>query len=99
MIFTYTQEEYEQVITFSFESVDPVVLRVFPAKEKKKFIALQVIKTVFEKDRLYTEKEISNILKEVYFDFATLRRYLVDYHYLLREKDGSSYWLNPDDNL
>ena len=96
MIYEYTEEELNQVIESYFTSIDPVVMTVFPAKEKKKFIALQVIKTVFESNRIYTEKEVSMVLKEVYFDFVTLRRYLVDYRYLLREKDGSRYWVNPE---
>lgn len=96
MIYEYTEEELNQVKDSYFSSLDPVVLNVFPAKEKKKFIALQIIKTVFQPKITYTEKEVSSILKEVYFDFVTLRRYLVDYRYLLRETDGSAYWVNPE---
>ncbi|MGD9910335.1 MAG: DUF2087 domain-containing protein [Candidatus Izemoplasmatales bacterium] len=96
MIYDYTLEEMIQVKESYFSSLDPVVLSVFPAKEKKKYIALQIIKTVFQPNITYTEKEVSSILKEVYFDFVTLRRYLVDYHYLLREKDGSAYWVNEE---
>jgi len=97
MIFNYTKEEYETVIERYFDSVEPVVLNNFPAKEKRKFIALQLIKTVFETGKIYTEKEVSEILRHVYPDYATLRRYLVDYKYLVRKPDGSAYWVYEEE--
>ncbi|WP_258866283.1 DUF2087 domain-containing protein [Enterococcus mundtii] len=43
----------------------------------------------FEFDKDYLESEINTILKSIYSDHAILRRYLVDYRYLDRKKDGS----------
>ena len=28
--------------------------------------------------------------------FAEMRRYMIDYGVLLRHRDGTGYWLNPD---
>lgn len=47
----------------------------------------------FELSRKYTEKEVNQILKEANPDYVTLRRYLIDYGFLDRYNDGSSYWV------
>lgn len=38
--------------------------------------------------------EVNEILRPVYDDFVLLRRYLIDYKFLTREKDGSCYYVN-----
>ena len=43
----------------------------------------------------FTEPELNERIKEVYEDFATMRRYLVDYKFLIRDNYGKSYQLNP----
>ncbi|WP_081311928.1 DUF2087 domain-containing protein [Brochothrix thermosphacta] len=43
-------------------------------------------------NKSYTEKEVNTILYNWYDDFVILRRYLVDYHFLKREDDGSLYY-------
>ena len=47
----------------------------------------------FEKEKKYTEQEVSEILKNLYDDFATLRRYFIEYGFMARSKDGLQYWL------
>jgi hypothetical protein len=47
----------------------------------------------FEISRFYTEKEVNAIIKEVDDDYATLRRYLIDFDLMDRKIDGSQYWL------
>ena len=44
-------------------------------------------------DRFYTEKEINESLKDIYSDFASLRRCLVEFSLIDRHKDGSLYWV------
>lgn len=65
----------------------------FPKKEKQKLATLRVIIKQFDKEKQYSEKEINEILKSIYDDYVTLRRYLVEYGFLDREDDGSAYWL------
>ena len=48
---------------------------------------------LFEKGKSYTEFEVNEILKPVYDDYVILRRYLVDYGYLDRLDNGTSYWV------
>lgn len=65
-----------------------------PPKQKKMQVVLRWLATMFENDRLYSEKEINTILKTIYAeDYISLRRDLVDMGYLRRERNGGTYWL------
>jgi len=74
----------------------PLKIKVFPAKEKRKYILLGMICHYFDKDKKYNESEVNEILKEIYSDYVTLRRYLIIYGFLDRTTDGSAYWLIAD---
>ena len=90
-MFDYTKEELSDVINIFFESKNPLILKSFPAKEKKKYLTLIVISALFKQGIVYSEQDINHILKSVFHDFVTLRRYLVDYQFLTRDTDGSRY--------
>ncbi len=67
-----------------------------PAKQKKMIVILRWLATLFQPGRLYSEVEVNEILKRVYADdFVSLRRDLVDFGYLRRERGGGKYWLAP----
>lgn len=89
----FTQQEFEKTIQNYTLSTNPIVLKQFPVKEKRKFILLTLIVKSFEHNVIYSEKQINEILKPIYHDFATIRRYLVDYKFLNRNATGESYWL------
>lgn len=73
-------------------------LRRLPSKHKKLIVILRWLASLFKVDTLYTESEVNAILKSVYeYDFVTLRRELVDFGYLRRERGGGKYWLTPTD--
>lgn len=72
-------------------------LTQLPTKEKKWLVILRWLATRFEPGKHYTEKEVNAILTEAHSDYATLRRYLVDYGFMRRERAGSNYWLTPED--
>jgi DNA-binding CsgD family transcriptional regulator len=74
-------------------------LRVFPVKEEKRKALLPRFADLFEPDREYTEAEVKKIIKTIYEDDAIIRRYLVDYGYLSRTKDGSKYYKNCEENV
>jgi hypothetical protein len=92
--FTITQEENENIIKKYFKEGPEGPLSEFPTREKRKAIIINHLLHRFEAGRKYTEKEVNEILKDVYFDYATLRRYLVDYKHMDRLNDGSCYWVN-----
>jgi hypothetical protein len=56
-----------------------------PAQEKKRQVILRYLaETVFEPGREYSEKEVNQRLGALHPDVASLRRYLVDAHFLAR---------------
>lgn len=88
-----TQEEEQKILSGAFASLEPLRLKVFSRKEKKKIVILKRIAQEFQPGRQYSEQEVNEILSSIYEDFATLRRYLVEYGWLGRERDCSAYWL------
>ncbi len=67
-------------------------LERFPKKEKHKLVILRHVATQFAVGRRYKEREVNRLLGAIYDDHVTLKRYLVDYRFLTRERDGSEYW-------
>jgi hypothetical protein len=68
-------------------------LNVIPSKHLKKYEVFKYISNEYLKeDVIYDEIEINNILKNIYSDYALLRRYLVDYKLIDRSRDCKTYW-------
>ncbi len=88
-----TEEENDKIIASAFESMEPLKLKALSPKEKKKIVILRRIAHQFEQGRRYTEKEVNHILEDIYEDYVTLRRYLIEYGYMGRTKDCKEYWL------
>lgn len=84
-----TQDETEKVIKSYFKDGR---LKAFPVKEKKKLIVIRRFADLFEPGIQYTEAEINGKIKEMYEDYATIRRYLISYGFLNRTDDGRQYW-------
>jgi DNA-binding HxlR family transcriptional regulator len=69
-----------------------------PSRQKKQIVIFRWLATLFEANRLYTEREVNAVLKSVSApDIAGLRRDLIDFGYLRRERGGGQYWLTPAD--
>ena len=66
-------------------------LKTMPSKYSFKFYVLKEISREFKKGQLYNESEVNAILAPIYDDYIAIRRYLVDYGFIKRTKDGSSY--------
>jgi hypothetical protein len=62
-----------------------------PTGDKRWQVVLEEVAGKFDSGRVYSEKEVNLLLKEVHPDFATLRRQLVDRVFLNRA-DGV-YWV------
>ena len=62
----------------------------FPTKQSKQLVIIKRLSQEFRIGAFYNELEVNAILKPIFADFATLRRLLVDWHFMAR-KDGS-YW-------
>jgi Trp operon repressor len=91
--YVMTEKEKNTILNAAFESFEPLKLREFLTKEKKKIVILGRIAEVFKKGREYTEKEVNEVLKAIYGDFAILRRYLIEYGFMARTQNCSAYWL------
>jgi hypothetical protein len=61
-------------------------LRQIPAARKKRVIVLRRLLERFAPDRAYREAEVNDLLREAHDDVATLRRELVDYGFMVRDR-------------
>lgn len=83
----------ERILKSYLKKDSSKVFREFPVKYQYQLIVCKYIVSFLDADKTYTEKEINSLLKEFYYDYATLRRYLIDFSLLGRHKDGSLYWV------
>ena len=91
--FEVTEEENKKILDTVFTSLEPLKLRVFSSKAKKKVVILTKIAGQFERGKRYTEKEVNAILQDIFDDYVTLRRYLIEYGFMDRTRDCRMYWL------
>lgn len=68
-----------------------------PMKSKKLLVVLRWLAGLFQPEVKYTEPQVNAILRERTGEYhVELRRYLIDYGFLRRERGGGSYWLTPE---
>ena len=91
--FAITQAEKDEVLARYFNVDNKLLIKGFPAKEKKKIIIMQRLICSFQPNRHYSEKEVNEILKQYYDDFVSVRRSLIQYGFLDRNGDGTQYWV------
>lgn len=91
--FAITEQENDKIIAAYFKQGPEGPLEVYPLKEKKRVAILRHLLKFFDPNRTYTEKEVNSILKPFYEDYVLLRRHLIEYGFMDRVQDGSSYWV------
>ncbi|ODG93101.1 MULTISPECIES: DUF2087 domain-containing protein [Bacillaceae] len=91
--YNITEDEMEKTLKKYFPEGIDGSLKKFPLKEKQKLVVLREIVKRFSPNKTYTEKEINEVLTAIYPDYVVLRRYLIEYGFIDRKSDGSSYWL------
>ncbi|MDZ5254001.1 DUF2087 domain-containing protein [Clostridium sp. LIBA-8841] len=89
--YNITDKEIKEIIKNYMD--ESGAIKIFPSKEKKKIILLSQIVKHFSKGKKYSEKEINRILGRIYDDYATIRRALIEYGFVERSNDCSSYWV------
>jgi hypothetical protein len=87
--YAITESEKKEYIGKYFEGQR---LLQFPTRQKRIIVILQHIAQNFEENRKYTEKEVNEILKAIFEDYVTLRRYLIEYGFMERTQDCHEYW-------
>lgn len=61
-------------------------LKTIPAQRKRRVIVLQHLVERFDPDQTYAEREVNDLLRPTHDDVATLRRELVDYGFMQRDR-------------
>ena len=87
-------KDYQKMADHSFDEAGR--LKQYHSKHPVRMIVLQRIADQFEAGKDYTEKEVNQMIQEriVFSDPALIRRELIDYAFLHRERDCSRYWKN-----
>ncbi|MEI7028127.1 DUF2087 domain-containing protein [Paenibacillus sp. y28] len=91
--FAITEQEHAEILEMYFKEGLDGPLSKFPKREKRKRVLLKHIVKRFDSKQTYTEKEVQAILKPIFHDHATLRRYFIEYGFMERKEDGSAYWV------
>ena len=66
-----------------------------PAKAAKKIAVLEFIASKLSPDTKYPEKELNSIITNFHDDTAAIRRYMIEYGILERDR-GSVYWVSVE---
>ncbi|NBQ93043.1 MAG: DUF2087 domain-containing protein [Micrococcales bacterium] len=61
-------------------------------KLTKRLVQLENANQLFQLDMRYSEKQVNEVLAEIFDDHVFARRLLIEWGFLDRERDGSSYW-------
>ncbi|TYQ12810.1 UNVERIFIED_CONTAM: hypothetical protein Cloal_3845 [Acetivibrio alkalicellulosi] len=94
--FNITIDESDKILKKYFKQGFDGPLETFNMKEKSKVVVLKHILKKFDSQRVYSEGEVNEILKKVYDDYVTIRRYLIEYGFLERKTDCSQYWVKEN---
>ena len=82
---------YEEKVFKTFLDEEGKIL-AFPKSEKKFSVIIQHVFKAFESGRMYTGKEVDEIISGYSDDTASIRRAFIEYHLMERSKDGTQYW-------
>jgi len=77
------RDERERVLRAYFDGERLIRL---PRNRRKRLNVLEQIANRFEHGRRYLEREVNSVLRGVYADHATLRRDLIDYRFMTRDR-------------
>lgn len=86
-----TTPEYDAKVIAAFFDGDR--LKQIPAQFKKRLVVLRRLRDAFERERVYSEPQVNELLSRFHEDFATLRRELVETRLLVRH---SGEYARPD---
>lgn len=101
----FTRERLASLVDDAPPDPEAKVLRTFvkddritqiPTGHKRLLVVLRWLVEKFEIDRRYSEKEVNEIILRHNEDYATLRRELVDWRFMAREK--GIYWRTPTES-
>jgi hypothetical protein len=79
-----TTPEYDAKVIATFFDGDR--LKNIPTQFKKRLVVLRRLRDAFERERVYSEPQVNELLSSFHEDFATLRREMVESGLLVRHK-------------
>lgn len=85
------EDEFDRKVMAAFVDTNGRI-KAFPAQEKKYLVLLRYVVKAFEPGVRYSEKQVNEILTRFNDDTAQLRRNLVDFGMMARDRGGSAYW-------
>ena len=87
-------EKYDKKIRNFYNSDG--ILKQYPAKRPLRMLALAEIAKCFENNRIYSEKQVNEIISKAigFEDIEMIRRELYESKMINRKRDGSEYWLD-----
>lgn len=86
-----SEDAYDRKVRETFLD-DQGRLKSLPMQRKKFEAILRHVLQRFEADRVYSGREIDDLLRPVSDDVATLRRGLIDCRMMARDTAGTRYW-------
>lgn len=91
--YNITEEERQKILRKYYADGLDGPLKSLPRRQKHIVVILRELARCFDPEKVYAENEVNQILQNFYDDFASLRRYLIDYGFLDRNATGGKYWL------
>lgn len=82
-------EKYRQKVLKAF-IVNKRVTKL-PVQKKKRMLIIEEIAKKFKRSLMYNENEVNEIILELYDDYCTVRRIMIEEGMMEREKQ--TYWL------
>lgn len=80
-----TTPDYDDKVIAAFFDGDR--LKQIPTQLKKRMVVLRRLVVSFERERVYSEQQVNELLSRFHEDVATLRREMVETGLLVRHKD------------
>ncbi len=91
--FAITRTEFDKIVGARFPHGPDGQMARFPRKDKHKIAVMIHVLQRFDASRRYTQTEVNEILASASDDHTTLCRFMVDYGFLGRTRDGAEYWV------
>jgi hypothetical protein len=85
-------DAYNRKVLADFSLPDGRISQI-PSQRRKLEVILQHVVKSFKPGTRYSEKQVNEILAHFHADTATLRRELVGYGLMQRDKGGREYWI------
>ncbi len=85
------RKAYDRKVLKDYLDEDGTIQQL-PTNRRKLDVILRYIAEHFDFGKIYTEKQVNNVIGTLHEDISGLRRDLISVGYLERKRDGSEYW-------